>query len=132
MFDRVLSVLGVSGQDYTSKDVAAAVAALYFHMISADGIIKSEELDEFNLLLSDQFDLSKDELNEIVEKGMQEDLSSPGIFPFTVILKREYDKKTRKQIVDRLEQLAEVDGVVHPLEGDMLEHVRRLLNVGRD
>lgn len=129
MFDRVLSVLGVSGQDYTAKDVAAAVAALYFHMISADGIIKSEELDEFNKLLGEQFDLSQDELNKIVEKGMQEDRSSPGIFPFTVILNREFDKATREQIVDRLEQLAEIDGEVHPLEGDMLEHVRRLLNV---
>ena len=108
MFDRVLSVLGVSGQDYTAKDVAAAVAALYFHMISADGIIKSEELDEFNKLLGEQFDLSQDELNKIVEKGMQEDRSSPGIFPFTVILNREFDKETREQIVDRLEQLAEI------------------------
>jgi len=31
MFGRVLSVLGVSGEGYTSKDVASAVAALYFH-----------------------------------------------------------------------------------------------------
>ncbi len=129
MFDRVLSVLGVSGQDYTPKDVAAAVAGLYFHMISADGIIKSEEMDEFNKLLSEQFELSEQDLSEIIEKGVQEDRSSPSIFPFTAILNREFDKETRLQIISRLEKLAEVDGVVHPLEGDMLDHVRRLLNV---
>lgn len=129
MFGRVLSVLGVSGEGYTSKDVASAVAALYFHMISADGVIKSEEMDEFNKVLADQFDLSEKELRQIVEKGMREDQSSPGIFPFTVILNRELDSEHRQTIVGRLEQLAKVDGEFHPLEQDLLDHIGRLLNV---
>ncbi|MEM8749618.1 MAG: TerB family tellurite resistance protein [Pseudomonadota bacterium] len=133
MFERVIALLAngeTEGPDgYSSKDVAAAVCALYFHMIQADGVVKPVEIDQFRKSLQDRFELSDDELNATIEEGVTEDQNSPGLFPFTAILNRELTEVQKSEVLEQLENLARLDGEVHPLETDMLEHVRRLLKL---
>ncbi|MDA8870822.1 TerB family tellurite resistance protein [Rhizobiaceae bacterium] len=136
MFDRIIALLEEGTSDdpasvstYDSADVSAAVAALYYHMISADGVVTTAEIDQFRKLLSEQFNIHGDELNAVVTRGTTEDRSSPGLFPFTAILNREMDEESRRQVLAKLRELAETDGAVDDTEQDMLEHVARLLRL---
>ncbi|MEL6752147.1 MAG: TerB family tellurite resistance protein [Pseudomonadota bacterium] len=133
MFDRIIALLEEddrSGETaYDTIDIASAVAALYFHMIAADGIVTTAEIDRFRTMLREQFDLDDEALDQVVTRGAQEDRSSPGIFSFTAILNREMDADARAGILERLAELANADGEVDPLEADMLAHVSKLLRL---
>ncbi len=133
MFDRIISLLADGGSDdgqsYSKNDIAAAVAALYFHMISADGVLTMPEIERFRELLREQFDLNDEELDEVCTRGAREDRESPGLFPFTAILNRALDANGKAEVLDRLHQLAIQDGTIHAGERAMLTHVKKLLKL---
>ena len=134
MFDRIIAALEDDGINrangtYEKQDIVAAVAALYFHMIAADGVVTMDEIAHFRQLLHEQFDLSPDELDQVVTQGAQEQRDSPGLFPFTAILNRELDGQEKANILLKLQELANADGTLDPLEAEMLAHVSRLLRL---
>ena len=134
MFDRIIAALEDDGINrangtYEKQDIVAAVAALYFHMIAADGVVTMDEIAHFRQLLHEQFDLSQDELDQVVTQGAQEQRDSPGLFPFTAILNRELDGQEKANILLKLQELANADGTLDPLEAEMLAHVSRLLRL---
>ena len=134
MFDRIIALLeqddtGKAGISYDPLDIASAVAALYFHMINADGVVTMAEIERFRAMLQEQFSLDADALNDVIRRGTIEDRASPGLFPFTAILNRELDAEGKALILQRLGELASADGRIDKLEADMLDHVRNLLRM---
>ncbi len=125
MFDKVISWLedGSEGQE----DVQTAVAALYYHMISVDGQMLSSEVDRFADLLKSRFDLNDDQLEALSVRGIEADSQSAGLFPFTVILKRDLDHQQQEQVLEALQQLADADGSRHELETRMIQDIKDLL-----
>ncbi len=125
MFEKVLSWLedGSEGQE----DVQIAVAALYYHMISVDGQMLPSEVDRFADLLQSRFDLDEDQLEALSVRGIEANNQSAGLFPFTVILKRDLDDQQQQQVLDALQELADVDGTRHELETRMIGDIRELL-----
>lgn len=134
MFDRIIAAFEDDGINrgngtYEKRDIVAAVAALYFHMIAADGVVTTEEISRFREVLHEQFELGEDELDQVIAQGVEEQRNSPGLFPFTAILNRELDGQERGNILLKLNELANSDGVLDPLEAEMLAHVARLLKL---
>ena len=131
MFDKVVSWLeGDEDQEGLSdRDIRSAVAALYYHMISIDGVVSLKELEVVINALKDQFQLTDEQVHELVERGAKKDRESPGLCPFTVILNREFSVSQRREVLRRLNELAHADGDDHPLEAEMLNHVETLLRL---
>ncbi len=132
MFDRLIKLLedDIDGVDTSDPlETASAVAALYFHMIAADGVMTTDEITRFRSMLQQQFDLNDEQLNEVVTRGAQEERASPGLFPFTSIVNSKMDGPAKAQVMRRLNELAGSDGEVHQTERDMLAHVERLLRL---
>lgn len=130
MFDRLIKLLenDIAGVYTTDPlETASAVAALYFHMIAADGVVTTAEIERFRTSLQQQFDLDDEQLNEVVTRGAQEDRASPGLFPFTSIVNSKMDTPAKAEVMRRLHELAGADGQIHETEQDMLAHVERLL-----
>ncbi len=132
MFDRLIKLLedDIEGIDTSDPlETASAVAALYFHMIAADGVMTTNEITRFRSMLRQQFDLDDDQLNEVVTRGAQEERASPGLFPFTSIVNSKMDGPAKTQVMQRLQELASADGHVDETERDMIAHVERLLRL---
>ncbi len=133
MFERVVEYLegGASdgAQRFENKDVRAAVAALFFHMIFVDGEVTRQELATLKLLLTDKFHLSSEQVDHLCREGVAEEKASATLFPFTTILNRALSPKERRDLISNLQSLAYADGVLHPLESRMIGQVTRLLNL---
>lgn len=132
MFDRLIKLLedDIDGVDTSDPlETASAVAALYFHMLAANGVVTTAEIDRFRSMLQTQFDLDADQLNEVVTRGAQEVRASPGLFPFTSIVNSTMDGAAKAQVMQRLQELASADGVIDKTEQDLLVHMERLLRL---
>ena len=122
MFDKVVSWLedDHGREGHSDRDIRIAVAALYYHMISIDGVVSLKELEVVTNALQEQFSLTDDQVHELVERGAKQDRDSPGLFPFAVILNREFSEEQRREVLRHLKTLARADGSNDPLESEML------------
>ena len=128
MFDKVMDWLEEGGEVNASDDVQVAVAALYYHMITVDGEMLRSEVDAFAHLLKNRFNLDDDQLEALSVKGIEANSESAGLFPFTVILKRDLDRDQHQQVLAALRQLADADGSRHELETRMIDDIAELLD----
>lgn len=133
MFDRVLSWLESPGENeerhFDDQDIRVAVAALFYHMVAVDGEVTEIESQRLGNLLRERFGLNHSQLAQLSQEGQNVDQDSAGLFPFAIILNREYSEDQRRDILSRLEALAQADGVVHPLEAAMVDQMRLLLKL---
>jgi len=131
MFDRIVSKLEnpAGGFEYSSEDVQSAVAALYYHMIAVDGVVRFAELERLQRVLKKQFNLNDEQVHDLMKRGRSSDSESPGLFPFTVVLNRQMDVEKRRDVLKHLTSLARADGHKHPLEIDLLDNIGELLKV---
>ena len=136
MFERVMTWLSkdsiLDGPEFEDNDIRLATAALFYHVIAADGRIRPVERAKFRTTLRERFDLDRAQLDALEQQGQEADINSPGVFPFTVILNRGLDQGERERVFAYLESLAMADGFLHELERDFLEHVKMLLKLGRN
>ncbi|MFD0917737.1 TerB family tellurite resistance protein [Pseudahrensia aquimaris] len=130
MFDRIIEWLEKGeGGDFPSRDVRTAVAAIYYHMMAVDGAVTLREIETFTNILGEQFDLDDDQIHDLMHRGAETDASSPSLFPFASIINSAFDIDKRMAVMDHLVSLADSDGIRHPLETELLEHLAKLFKL---
>ncbi|MEL7400796.1 MAG: TerB family tellurite resistance protein [Pseudomonadota bacterium] len=133
MFDRVMHWLEAepTSEDdgFSSSTVRLCVASLFYHLIAADGEVKLSEQQRMRSLLQTRFGLSDETVNRLEKEAEESDESTAGLFPFAVILNRELDQSERERVVEQLRSLALADGVLHPRESSVIDHVKQLLKL---
>ena len=133
MFDQIVEWLEDAAHGdtraYSARDIRTAVAALYYHMIAVDGSVTLQEIERFTTVLQEQFKLDDEKVHELMQRGAMKDTQSPGLFPFTSILNREFSEPKRREVFERLKELADSDGHRHPLEMQLLDHLKQLLKL---
>ncbi|MEN3793466.1 TerB family tellurite resistance protein [Fulvimarina sp. MAC3] len=117
------------GQD----ELVVAVAALLFHVASADGIVTAEERQSLLHLLRDDYGLSGDQALDVAAAGERASDESVDLYRFTSVLKRRLDEEARIEFVRNLWEVTFADGEVHELEDNVVWRVSELLGVsGRE
>lgn len=106
-----------------------AIAALFYHMIAVDGVVKPVEKIRFLEILELRFGLSAERLAEFGARAKDTDLLSSGLFPFTSIINHECSVVEKIEIVTQMKLLARSDGECHPLEAQMIRNVEELLKL---
>jgi uncharacterized tellurite resistance protein B-like protein len=133
MFDKVIQYLeSLSAGEavrFADEDRNLAVAALFYHMIAVDGIIKPIEKVRFHSLLEEKFGLTAKRLAKFSDKASEADLRSAGLFPFTSIINHECTLAEKLEIVEQMRSLAQSDGECHPLEAQLIRNVAELLKL---
>ncbi len=133
MFDRVIQYLESLGagkvDSFATEDRNLAVAALFYHMIAVDGVVKPIEKLQFHSLLEKKFGLTAERLARFSEKATEMDLRSSGLFPFTSIINHECSYEEKLEIVEQMRNLAQSDGECHPLESQLIRNVEELLKL---
>ncbi len=135
MFDTVIKYLEAlsngEARGFNAEERNLAIAALFYHMIAADGVVLAEEKAQFRKILADQFDLSETRLEALVDQARSQDKYFSGLFPLTAIINRSCNECEKIEIIDQLLALAGADGELHVLELSLIENVAELLRLPR-
>ncbi|MEP3524123.1 MAG: TerB family tellurite resistance protein [Hyphomicrobiales bacterium] len=114
---------------FDENDHRLATAALLTHAMHSDGVTRDSEREAIKNSLIKQYNVSEDELKELMTGGEQADNSSVDFYAFTSVLKRELDQEGREKIVEMLWDVVLADGVIHELEDNVVWRVAELLGV---
>ncbi|HET7412198.1 MAG TPA: TerB family tellurite resistance protein [Pararhizobium sp.] len=139
MFDKIRDFLrSVAGENerqaaFTRDDPRVAMAALFYHVIEADGVVSPGEEEALSATLKDAFDLDEQELRALLKAGQMADDEAVDLYRFTSVLKNAFDAEQRIAFIELLWQLVYADGVRDELEDNIVWRVAELIGVsGRD
>ncbi len=135
MFDVLKSLFSNSRDDsggglaLDPEDPRLAQAALMFHVIAADGVIREEELARMKVVLSEKFDLSDDEFDDLFAAAKEADRDAVDLYRFTSILKKQMNRDQRIAMVEQLWEMVFADGKMHEFEDNVVWRAAQLLEV---
>lgn len=135
MFERMISFLKdlpvSAARRPHADDPRIAAAALMYHVMDADGDRQDVEWELLKKLLSEYYDVSGSELDQIVKAGEQADNEAVDLYAFTSVLKRSLDEDARKDFIGILWEIVYADGELHELEDNTLWRIAELIGVER-
>lgn len=120
---------GDKSEGFTDQEIRVAIAALFYRIIVVDGEIKHSEKVRLREILRERFGLDNEQIDGLSRDGKDADENAAGVFTFTIVLNRELDVLERNRVFSQMQALAMADGEVHPLESDLLQHVKGLLRL---
>jgi len=106
-----------------------AQAALMYHVIAVDGVIRDEERARLIEVLSGQFEIDADEAEQLAYQGRDAEHEAIDLYQFTSILKRALGEDERVTMIENLWEMVFADGVVHEMEDNVVWRVAELLGV---
>lgn len=109
--------------------IQLAEAALMYHVIAVDGVIREDEKKRMAELISQQFELSAEETKSLALEAKIADQEAIDLYKFTSILKRSLNEEERIKIIEHLWEMVFADGVLHELEDNIVWRIAELLAV---
>lgn len=106
-----------------------AAAALLFHVVAIDGVVKDEEKATLRDLLKQRFELSDADVNELMVAAEAADKEAVDLYSFTSVLKQQLEVADRERIVEMMWTLVFADGNVHEFEDNLVWRAAELLGV---
>ena len=113
----------------TERLIPLAAATLLMEVAWADHDIGANELMVIQTALAEQFDLSAEEIDSIVEESREQHDKSVGLYHFTRTLVDAWEEPVRFELVVRLWQLALADANLDRFEEHMIRKIAELLHV---
>lgn len=141
MFERIaaffkeLSTEGAhnGGGTFTRDDPRLAAAALMYHVMGADGVVRESETARLEAVLKETYDLDGGELDRLLEAARDADNEAVDLYQFTSVLMRNLSADERVHFIELLWEIVYADGENHELEDNLVWRVSELLGVdGRD
>ena len=109
--------------------VPLAAATLLIEVAWADHDIADEELEMVKLALESQFDLSAEEVAQLIEESRGAHEDSVGLYSFTRTLVEAWDEPRRFELIVMLWRLALADEKIDRFEEHMIRKIAELLYV---
>lgn len=106
-----------------------AEAALMYHVIAVDGIIRDEERQRMAEVLAEHFDMDDEETRALAENARDAEHEAIDLYQFTSILKNSMEEEDRITIIENLWEMVFADGVIHELEDNVVWRVAELIGV---
>ncbi|TPW27759.1 tellurite resistance TerB family protein [Pararhizobium mangrovi] len=139
MFDRIQAFLrqaaGANSAEsaFTRDDPRVAMAALFFHVVNADGEVRESERERLRTILKTEWSLDEAELDRLVVAGRETDAQSVDLYRSSILLKHTLDETHRLGFIELLWEIAYADGVRDELEENVIWRIAELMGVsGRD
>ena len=106
-----------------------AVAALLIEMTRADGEVKTEEQATVSRALQQAFDISEDEITELIRLAEQEAHDAACYHQFTSLINEHFSKEQKSQLVELLWEVAFADAEMEMYEEHLVRKLADLLYV---
>lgn len=116
---------------FDDNDIRLALAALLTHAMAIDGVIDESEQAKMRNLLKAEFNISGEDLDELIEEALQADNEAVDLYGFTSVLKRGMERDQRVRVVEHLWEMVYADGKVHEFEDNLIWRIAELLGVER-
>jgi uncharacterized tellurite resistance protein B-like protein len=110
-------------------DLRLAAAALLFEVVRADGVVKPEEHTVLRTALRSVFDLTADEVEELVRLAERQSREAISIYEFTRLVDEGLSHDEKKRIVELLWLVCFSDAEKHAEEEYLVRKIAGLLHV---
>jgi len=126
-FKKISEATSEQQNDEISIEIACAV--LLCEVVRADGHLDKQEEIKLSSLLTRQFNLEKDEVENIVNKALLLSEHATDFYQFTSKLNQHYSIEERIKIVELLWVLAYADGELASIEEHIIRKIADLLHL---
>jgi len=110
-----------------------AAAALMYHVIQADGVLRPIERQRFADVLTEEYQLEEGELRRLMEAAREADSEAVDLYRFTSVLMDTMREDQRIGFIELLWEMVYADGYRHELEDNVVWRISELMGVsGRD
>ncbi len=110
-------------------DVRLSAAALMYHVIQADGVMREVETERLEVLVRSENEVEGNELRALLAAAKTACDEAVDLYRFTSSLMRNLDKEQRLRLIELLWELVYSDGVRHELEDNVVWRISELLGV---
>ena len=126
-FNRLLNEGATKKLD--DREIEIASAALLAHCAKVDGEQSAEEAVHLRTVLGERFDLSRAEIDSVIEAAEARERDAIDLHQFTRVLHRSLDRAARIHMVRLLWEIADADGRIDSDERRMVSLTAQLLDV---
>jgi uncharacterized tellurite resistance protein B-like protein len=112
-----------------TDDTRLAAAALLVHASTVDGYVDEAESKRVQAVLKDRYELSDEQLHELVVAAERTERDAVDIYSFTSKLKKALSEEDRLQIIEMMWEIAFADGEVHGFEENLIWRTAELLGI---
>jgi len=133
MIDRIMSLLKSEPETPVIEDkpdeLNMAVAALLVEAACRDDSFDEQERELIESLISEKYDLSKEQTHELVEAAHAAQQDSGHLYGFTRNMVKAMEYEERVHLIEMLWDVAFADGELDPPEDAMIRRVAGLIYV---
>jgi len=126
-FNTLLSTDKTEAECTLSVEIACAV--LLCEVMRADSVFTSNEQDELSAIITEQFNLTEQEVSSILEQAFELSENASDFYQFTSKLNQYYSLDERIKIVTLLWQVAYADGELANIEEHIIRKIADLLHL---
>ena len=112
-----------------ADEVPAAAAALLIEAAILDGDYHASERHAIARLLAERFELTSDDLENLIAETEEAVSQSVELYGITRILKNSFNHEERLELMVMLWQIVYADGELHDYEANLVRRVAGLLHV---
>lgn len=106
-----------------------AIAALLVEVAHADHHLDQNELDRLPALLQKKFQLSEEQIADLVELGREKSANATSLHQFTQWINKECSAEEKMQLLTAMWEVAYADGVLDKYEEHLIRKVADLIYV---
>ena len=128
-FEQYIVVTENISDEQLEHQLQLACAALMIEVLYADHSVGQTELETLQNVLQENFDLSKDEADKLVQLAEQERTHATDYYQFTSLINEFYTQQQKRQLITRLWQMAYADNAIHKFEEHLIRRLADLLHV---
>jgi len=110
-------------------DMKMACAALMVHCARADGTWSHAEDKKLTEILTQRFELTKDEADKLIDEADKAEKDSPDLYGFAAVLRDGLDRDGRIRLVRQLWEVANADGNIDAQERHLVGLAAKILHV---
>jgi len=125
----LLDGTGSTDHDEEARRVRFATATLLVRAATIDGHADNAELARLHELLADRFELSGEEVIDLIANAMAEERDAVDLFRYTNILNKSLDTDGRRALVEMLWEVAYADGRLDEYEANLVWRVAELIGI---
>ena len=134
MWDKLTRIFAASGDadaagEPGEEDLRVATAALLVHASKVDGEEHADETERLRALVKSRFELSDDQVSDLITRGRAEDAEAVDLYGYTRVLTEHLDPQGRAQVVEMLWEIVLSDKVVDDYEAHLVWRVAELLRI---
>lgn len=132
MFNQLIKIFKSDDeQEQTNflNDQSKAVACLLIEAAGMDGSVDMTETETIKSILSNQFDLSSTEADNLMAEAHKHVTTSNQILPMTRVIKETYDEAEKIKIIEMIWEVILSDGILHAYEDNLMRRIGALIYV---